>query len=148
MKKCYYFPTWKEQYAVMISLDEGLIKNCELSQQKTLFEQSTPSDPILVKLCELTGAKMYRSYIVFNVLQQRMNGDVLRGDGVYRMIDFADQQAIDYEDTVVSIGLQCEIGSYNLPYEIYEYCFNAFEEYSKFLRGEENKWEEVKKIVL
>ena len=175
MKKCYCFPTWEEQKDVYISCDEKSIlfinavktniyaltqiiddnedspiiakKIARDGLETMAIDQSTPSDPILAKLCELTGAKMYGDYIVFNVLQQRMNGDVLRGDGVYRMIDFADQQAIDYEDTVVSIGLQCEIGSYNLPYEIYEYCFNAFEEYSKFLRGEENKWEELKKLV-
>ena len=29
------------------------------------IKQSTPTDPVLAKLCELTGAKMYDDYVMF-----------------------------------------------------------------------------------
>ena len=55
------------------------------------IKQSTPTDPVLARLCKLTGAKMYGDYVAFQ---------------------------------------DCE--------NYYE----AFEEYSKHLRNEENKFEQ------
>ena len=82
MKKCYYFPTWEEQKCVLIDIDNdyimvnksGLSDFCnsieyDIIKKSKSFERfflETPSDPILQKLCELTGAKMYGDYIVLN----------------------------------------------------------------------------------
>lgn len=74
------------------------------------FTESTPSDPILANLCELTGAKMYGDYVVFSF---------------FKFNDIAD----------------------NLN-QLQENAVEYVEEYSKFLRNEESKWEKVKEIVL
>jgi hypothetical protein len=64
--------------------------------RNSVIKQSTPTDPVLARLCELTSAKMYEDYVAF---------------------------------------------------EDYENYYEAFEEYSKHLRNEENKFEEIKKLL-
>jgi hypothetical protein len=123
MKKCFYFPAWEEQKDVMISLDEKeIFVNCKpiysdkliLAQQVELnsfeinfklYKQSTPSDPILAKLCERVGSKMYGDYVITS-------------------------------DCVVYVA------SGDFPEAIY-----IIQQYSLFLQGKENKWEEVKNIL-
>jgi hypothetical protein len=93
MNKIYYFPTWEEQKNIMISLDESYItlkcrvikdengdilginnkwiKNVKRGAklyicENSSFSLSIANDPILAKLCELTEAKMYGNYLVYN----------------------------------------------------------------------------------
>jgi hypothetical protein len=65
MKKCYNIKTWEEIKDVMISLDERMIYRYSHSSSGNIFT-STPTDPILAKLCELTGAKMYGDYLMLS----------------------------------------------------------------------------------
>ena len=178
MKKCYYFPTWKEQKDVMISLDEktilfvnavktnlyALTQIIEHNQdsliiakkiardglETMIIEQSTPSDPILAKLCELTGAKMYGDYMILD--EELMGwidytvGDVLTSnlvdDNYDKIADIKLLNQVRHESTGYYSSIFLETPT-NDGYKL-----NIFQEYSKFLRNEESKWEEVKKIVL
>ena len=129
MKKCYNIKTWEEQKYVLIDLSEKniLIPTYHLTERKlekmqewygkindmfdlinaecsiksdnqltAKIQKSTPTDPVLARLCELAGAKMYDDYVMFQDFENR-----------------------------------------------YEF----FEEYSKHLRNEENKFEEIKKLL-
>ena len=129
MKKCYNIKTWEEQKYVLIDLSEKniLIPTYHLTERKlekmqewygkindmfdlinaecsiksdnqltAKIQKSTPTDPVLARLCELAGAKMYDDYVVFQ---------------------------------------DCEND------------YKVFEEYSKHLRNEENKFEEIKKLL-
>ena len=142
MKKCYNIKTWEEQKSynglcatehinVTISLDESYISfnsytkidqdfidksqydldrygDCNFYNTSKKIEQSTPTDPVLARLCELTGAKMYDDYVVLSIFDKNISDD-------------------------------------NNEYEILD--TTAFEEYSKHLRNEENKFEEIKKLL-
>ena len=141
MKKCYNIKTWEEQKSynglsatdhinVTISFDESYISFNSYTKIDEDFiyeskdrldrlgdyyhntskkiEQSTPTDPVLARLCELTGAKMYDDYVVLSIFDKNISDD-------------------------------------NNEYEILD--TTAFEEYSKHLRKEENKFEEIKKLL-
>ena len=87
MKKCYNIKTWEDiTDRIMISPKKDCIN--------LAIKQSTPTDPVLAKFCELTGAKMYGDYVMFDV----------------------------------------------------DSC-NLFQEYSKHLRNEESKFEEIKPLL-
>jgi hypothetical protein len=121
MNKIYYFPTWEEQNSVLISLNDDyiMINNSGLSDfcnsieydiisKKKRFDKfflETTNDPILAKLCEESGAKMYGDYVVMR-------------DGSADVIDITEDKT-----------------------------YNAFEEYSKFLRNKENNWNKCKIIL-
>ena len=77
MKKCYNIKTWKKQKNVMISLNENYLSvlksktpyeklDIKFEIEAYFYDKSTPTDPILAKLCKLTGAKMYGDYIIIN----------------------------------------------------------------------------------
>lgn len=195
MKKCYHFPTWEEQKDAMISLDEktilfvnavktnlyGLTQIIEHNQdsliiakkiardglETMIIEQSTPSDPILAKLCELTGAKMYGDYIVLDCFFQKTRflehfiGDlckcvisfiVTKEDKEYICIAKKDNNISNHFGYyTIRKKEQLPILDYMGACDRFEdiiKIYNIFQEYSKFLRKEESKWEEVKKIVL
>jgi hypothetical protein len=132
MKKCYYFPTWEEEKNVLLSLDESCILvyptntvdpeedfnlSHKLNQMVAFndsdtwidFELSTSCDPILAKLCKLTGAKMFG--------EEKFGYYIIIKDNSADIIDITENKT-----------------------------YNVFQEYSKFLRNEENKFKEVKKI--
>jgi hypothetical protein len=130
MKKCYNIKTWeditdrttigaKEDCIFIVhkdgSVDDFVTDSGDCVEKKlstfemlermidhddacrnSVIKQSTPTDPVLARLCELTSAKMYEDYVAF---------------------------------------------------EDYENYYEAFEEYSKHLRNEENKFEEIKKLL-
>lgn len=175
MKKCYYFPTFKEVKSV-ISLDESFIlplyllktlgqqeikislknpridKGQELENiinnavgrdlEDTKINQRTSSDPILAKLCELTGAKMYGDCVVLDVINNVCldftNDTVITGDLLW--FDFITGKIND----------NYVLATQEVNYEFYSHCLdiNIFEEYSKFLRKEENRWEEMFKFKI
>jgi len=154
MKKCYNIKTWEEIEDVTISLDEKYIsiittynKGCsgEFFSNKYI-DKSTPTDPILAKLCELTGAKMYEDYIIINnryYMTHSESGDLFYGDIV--LVGFGGHPIPYYSYDLRVIG-----GGYPLQdcrHFIEKKAGNIFEEYSKFLRGEENKWEQVKELL-
>lgn len=164
MKQCYNIKTWEEQKNVMISLNEKEIfyqktvwnpTKTKLLKRNIYIQQSTPTDPILAKLCELTGAKMYEDYIILEEATY-MDAKVLIGD-IYVYYTIREWEVFRY----YIILIDKIIGSYNsyeIPLEKEEYFkpliekpgesnTNIFEEYSKFLREEENRWEEVKNIL-
>jgi hypothetical protein len=145
MKKCYNIKTWKKIKDVMISLDKRMIYRYSHSSSGHIFT-STPTDPVLAKLCKLTGAKMYGDYIIINnryYMTHSESGDLFYGDIV--SVGFGGYPIPDYYYDLRVIG-----GEYPLQdcrHFIEKKVGNIFEEYSKFLRQEENKWEEVKKIL-
>jgi hypothetical protein len=173
MKKCFYFPTWEEQKYIMISLDENYIDNYKIPYDKYI-KQSTPSDPILAKLCELTGAKMYGDYVVLREKKcyapnKELEAVFVKDGDILRLPSFNNlgqsQTIIVNTEYIIQPNKQLELYSEGTQYvrgrsyrgEKYnEYFYpkqeqhrlgNIFQEYSKFLRGEENKFEEVKKIL-
>ncbi len=74
MKKCYNIKTWEEQKDAMISLSEKHITISKIYNKgcsgeffsNEYIDKSTPNDPILAKLCELTGAEMYGDYVILS----------------------------------------------------------------------------------
>jgi hypothetical protein len=172
MKKCFYFPTWEEGSQVALRLDESSLFFLEGNYDIPL---TTTSDPILAKLCELTGAKMYGDYVVFddnNVAVRRkffwseisflnMEVDYLCSYSLCIMeTDSAVVQTYKLEKKTCDEGCCCMRLKYfniglrtidELPKEIMEHeetvCENIFHEYSKFLRKEENKLEEIAKVL-
>jgi hypothetical protein len=124
MKKCYYFPTWEEKLTAMISIDEQclMLLNCHdvftkfntyydtpIGEIIKYYKNIVPNDRVLYKLCELTGAKMYGDYVMFDF--------------------FLFNEIVDNLNRIQAEAI------------------NYFQEYSKYLRNEENKWEEVKKFL-
>jgi hypothetical protein len=164
MKKCYNIKTWEEITDVMISLSEKYITISKIYNKgcsgeffnNEYIDKSTPTDTILAKLCELTGAKMYGDYIILEETTY-MDAKVLRGDiyAYYTMRNFTTYMILLLIDKKVPmdvfynkiIPLKKEAYFKPLIKKPGEGNTNIFEEYSKFLRQEENKWEEVKKIL-
>ena len=178
MKKCYYFPTWEEQKNVMISLDDKEMyryyQPCivvggtsmpygDIEIRKPIL-LSTPSDPILAKLCELTGAKMYGSYVVFvdkacDIFSENCKGLnhygklLFLNKDIYVFTPADDLHPNNNRDDIIKQIFTFNTEEEYCPFtqDVIEpharfYC-NIIKEYSKFLRGEENKWEEVKKVL-
>ena len=147
MKKCYYFPTWEEQEDVLISLGEKRIypKSSTPDGIKMIYSpialgeflinykvlESTPFDPILAKLCELTGAKMYGDYIVYS----NPENCIVK---YYTKQDKSEYIISDYKHNLTWSSIK---------FYGFELHIDPFHEYSKFLRKEENKWEEIKKVL-
>jgi hypothetical protein len=111
MKKCFYFPTWIEELDVAVGLDESyILKSLDAPREDLrIYPISTPSDPILVKLCAFAYAKMYGDYVVFGEMAEKMYCGI-KGKPSKNGIEF-------------------------------------FQEYSKFLRNEDNQWESIKKVM-
>jgi hypothetical protein len=130
------------------------------------IEKSTPSDPILAKLCELTGAKMYVDYVVLDsaitevmieteIACESQDFTVFCGD-IFQDDELKKYLAIKRKDYEMNFNTMCMLDIidniqirdpevYLIFYEIL-YC-NIFQEYSKFLRKEENKWEELRVLL-
>jgi hypothetical protein len=205
MKKCYYFPTWEEKKDVMISLDNeeiffkertsfyspidgNITITYEITEQ---FKQSTLSDPILAKLCELTGAKMYDDYIVLkpekniyyckskkiveNLLNfkdkiikeeydfsnyQKELTDIFLNDNKENVVKLAWYPYSTINHNIQKLNKEelkeyLEKEEYNIELLNKKVCginqlkqltisiFDLFQEYSRFLRGEENKFKEI-----
>jgi hypothetical protein len=167
----------------------------EYRKSLVCFLQSTPTDPILSKLCDLTGAEMYGDYVMLNYFDKYKVGDIITQNtsydieeiptGYYKRdaehVEYSIKYLIGYGKIKYSvIGFSCRdyfadllwCKNLNSHYQtaftidknnIFENDFqrepseknrvvtediiNIFEEYSKFLRGEENKWEEVKELL-
>ena len=176
MKKCFYFPTWREEKDVMVSLDENYLIMCDILKRNlnniTMFivdypnfsidgyAQSTPSDPILAKLCEMIGAKMYGEYVTlesFYYIKGERQIDM--GDMFIYDISYTDDigVSIPYYDTYYACFDNAKYNIKKEDEEIYKSFLsysddeskttNIFHEYSKFLRKEENRWEEVKELI-
>jgi len=180
MKKCFYFPTWKEEkQCIMISLDYSCIFisniegktvynkltrmiDCDYYCDSEAIEQTTPSDPILAKLCEKTGAKMYGDYIVLDKINLYCRGNYNEWNKYNRFSG----DLIEYDSR--ECGCMCNqkfehckgcLKLCNKEYEKAWYCYNSsdwftneticniLQEYSKFLRNEENKWLELKDLI-
>jgi hypothetical protein len=110
------------------------------------FTEPTPSDPILVKLCKLTGAKMYGDYVVF----EEKKVYVFAEESKWGRLIFLSKKHYHYTppaDLHPDNNLEETVSRF-FTFEKQYLLYNIFEEYSKFLRGEESKWEEVKKLVL
>lgn len=139
------------------------------------IERSTPTDPILARLCELTRGKMYGDYVVlscFTGIGKTLADQIVYTQGdVYKILMQQDKPIeqrnhVDYIDgKITDTPLTLMIGFYNGNHDligdgvgyyrdirsgdisILEYLNNAFEEYSKHLRNEENKFEEIKQLL-
>lgn len=119
------------------------------------FTQSTPSDPILAKLCELTGAKMYGDYIVVNVSAKNEKvGDLFSyQEGryiTYSLIKLCDQYHDEQSLLVLKLFPCPSCWKDGLPLGNHRkdvFVCNIFEQYSLFLQEKENKWEEVRKVL-
>lgn len=128
------------------SINEGMIflqkKALENKQNNisddvimNVLHQSEPQEP-LKTLCEETGAVVYsRMYVLF--LDQEM-GSVYNIKNEYRGEEF-----IDYK---------CKNGDFSSGYNIYNndiitFLGNFFEEYSKQLRNEPSKFDELKEFL-
>lgn len=157
------------------------------------IKQSTPTDPVLAKFCELTGAKIFGDYAVLDFLEIKtsesqearscpsLQGDVFNQElfgKKYKYI-FCNKE-IYYTDTshikgfyyhCIDSELKRDIGHilndlthacidletstkekttwvrYLRSHRCIDFNFNVFEEYSKHLRNEENKFEEIKKLL-
>ena len=188
MKKCFNFPSWNEVDNVLLHrneesifvIDDNRYTVKEFSINKTdkepeckigfTYELSIPSDPILAKLCELTGAKMYGDYIVLEKALLQTNQYVIQGDYIDHRNDGNYFICIKHPRFVAhSYGKKTNYWNteflfygkrYTYALEFGEEPFmdavsngktqiigNIFHEYSKFLRKEENKWEECKMIL-
>ena len=102
------------------------------------YKQSASSDPILAKLCELKGAKMYGDYII---LKNEVGAiyHITGSAGLTReQWSFIDEDGLHH-------NRQKDISTWQDA--VYSKYTNIFYEYSKFLRGEENKFEEVRKVL-
>jgi hypothetical protein len=177
MQKCFYFPTWEEKKDALVSLDESkivfteqhniaqvgssinhpLYSNMIQPQTTVSFEGlkdvakayllTNPSDPILAKLCELTGAKAYGDYVVLEEII--CYDDLIFTTGDCNIESYKEKDRLGYEEVIkykyslLSYGCLCG----NLHNINKENLYNIFHEYSKFLRNEESKWEEVKKVL-
>ena len=86
--------------------------------RNSVIKQSTPTDPVLAKFCEFTRAKMYDDYVMFDESIFFINS--------YRGWSFLRKELL---------ALECEDYS------------TIFEEYSKHLRNEENKFEAINKLL-
>jgi hypothetical protein len=173
MKKCYYFLTWEEQKDVMIDLGGQcivLLNDLQFETRKDIGiddcvrdwqrQISTPSDPILAKLCELAGVKMYGGYAVLDKIRlhcspnynewnkyDRFSGDLIEFDS--REWGCRCNQKFEHCKGCLRLcnkEFEKDWG-YNSDWYTVETVCNIFQEYSKFLRKEENKWEEVKKVL-
>jgi hypothetical protein len=103
-KEVFHFLNFTNVDAVM-GINEKFIVLFTEGKYNVKIPETTPSDPILAKLCEKSGAKMYGDYLVYNP---------------YNLTMFI---AIDHK------------------------IYNIFQEYSKFLRNEENNWNKCKIIL-
>ncbi len=136
------------------------------------IDKSTPTDPILTKLCELTGAKMYGDYIVLDDIENiLLTGDIVRilytnwlskdSDDTRTLEEYLESKSHtgiacnkDFETYLIFAGYDKYSGDNYITRSIHEgkhgrkrITGNIFQEYSKFLRQEENKWEEVKELI-
>lgn len=139
------------------------------------IKQSTPTDPVLAKLCELAGAKMYDDYVIlscfFGIGETLADEIVYTQGNIYKILMQQDRpieqrNRVDYIDgKITDTPSTVMIGFYNGNHELIGdgggyyidirqgsisiicYLNNAFEEYSKHLRNEENKFEEIKKLL-
>ena len=195
MKKCFDFPTWKEIRSAIISLDEDFIlvpkkgldsvyfntgNDFEQSAHGQYLSLSVPIDQTLVKLCELTGAKMYEDYIVLQenqgAITEKYSFNCV-GDASFKdyYVDyyyktylscFEDEINLDFKiikryELTRDKNHTCKEGCKKFFNQLGEVSIedledghrsrdavigNIFEEYSKFLRKEESKWEEIKEI--
>ena len=111
----------------------------EIENREKGISQLTPPDPILAKLCELTGAKMYGDYVVLNEIKNDYfnNDTVTVGDIMY-----FDYITGDVSDNYVLACTNVQ------DYEFYNHVEdNVFEEYSKYLRKAPHHWQSYKKIL-
>jgi len=88
MKKCFHFSTWEEidgNNFIISGNNKFIVINNEdqfADHGSNVFtnnygcqeHQSTPSDPILAEICKLTGAKMYKDYVVLDGVVGLKNG--------------------------------------------------------------------------
>lgn len=181
MKKCFYFPTWEEREDVMISLDGSYIQlideiiscvdalmsspenGCCEDILSYKYNKTTSSDPILAKLCELTGAKWYGEYVVIDCFfhkarfLQHCSGDISKCVATYSVLSNKNTKMICV--AAKDDNISGHFGFYTFHNGKIDYVgpcgrfeeiitlYNIFEQYSLFLQGKENKWEEVKDVL-
>ena len=151
--------------------------------RNSVIKQSTPTDPVLAKLCELTGAKMYDDYLLLDIIEVTYREDtilenighhLITGD-IVRILytpwlsqNQNDTRTLEeYLESISETGVACQkdLKTYFVFKGIdtyYDYTRkpiyegkhgkkriigNIFHEYSKHLRNEENKFEEIKKLL-
>ncbi len=139
------YPEFIERKLSTFEMIERMIENDDACYN-SVIKQSTPNDPILAKLCELTGAKMYGDYIIINnryYMTHSESGDLFYGDIV--LVGFGGHPIPYYSYDLRVIGGEYPLQDFR--HFIEKKVGNIFEEYSKFLRQEENKWEEVKELI-
>lgn len=76
MKKCFYFPNWddctkaawfsSDLNNLMIIKDPIIIAHKGRIDNATTYKFTAFENPFLQKLCEMTKAKMYGDYVVFD----------------------------------------------------------------------------------
>jgi hypothetical protein len=153
MKKCFYFPAWEEIKGshFNVSGDEERIgvypkttvypgMFCTLQSQRC-FEKSIPSDPILAKLCKLTGAKIYKDYVVLELVSREYTALTGEPGTIYHITG---RQGLTTEQWCI-IDSDGDNRGYNLcTWHDAEYRkhTNIFDEYSKFLRKQDNQFQE------
>ena len=162
MKKCFKFENWKEIKDIMISLNEEkiiyrLLMVLQSGDDDFRINQSTPTDPILAKLCELTGAKMYGDYVLLsNCYNRREEREIKIGDMFLYHISNSEDFGISilyydkYYDVLDSLTYkikkedEAKYKNFLSFVEDLSKNTNIFQEYSNFLRKEESKWEELR----
>lgn len=117
MKRCFHFPTWEEQKDVMISLDENYIIAPQISEEG-FFDGN--------------NSKKYVSLIP-------SDPNLAKICAVTLTMMYGDYVVINYDDLIYQQVKEWE--------KIIACRLNILREYSKFLRKEENKWEEVKAVL-
>jgi hypothetical protein len=204
MKKCFYFPTWEEQQNITLSLNEqhigidgsfDFLEDCGMQTNLEHCIEYIPhrihSDPILAKLCKLTGAKMYGDYVVFKpekniyyyklkeivenllnfkdkIIKQEYDSsnyqkeltDIFLNDNKENVVKLAWYPYSTINHNIQKLNKEelkeyLEKEEYNIELLNKKVCginqlkqltisiFDLFQEYSRFLRGEENKFKEI-----
>ena len=163
----------QEWYGKINDMFDLIYAECSMSSDNRLtakIQQSTPTDPILDKLCELTGAKMYDDYVVlsysglFNKNNDFLYGTLILSSNIIAIFNgspiFSKEKYLGFccKDNIrLNIPQNSE---YMIPQRIFDNSIleepsnkyeildtTVFEEYSKHLRNEENKFEEIKQLL-
>ena len=161
-KICFDFETGEEVKNVMISLDNSILKWTSREFDED-FRKSTPSDdifqnyPLLLELQKKLGFDVYGEYVVLNQFEGRLKEDVhygqainvslITGEVFWYYLPRRTQPQSDEADTHIMNNYNnrrynCELNLY-----ISKLCGNCIIELSKHYRGEENKFEEVRKVL-
>jgi hypothetical protein len=154
-KRCFCFSTWKEQKDVMISLDgEFIAFKSDIDNIKDnvldFVENSLDKDSLSIyfnslstrgygseksNIQKIIDEKDFTNFIEKSIPQDEILQKLCEKTGVKMYGDYVLFSFMKFNDFAKNLN-DCQ-----------EEAMYYFEQYSKFLRGEENKFEEVKKFL-